>query len=419
MESIQETNQKPESPAELAEILQTEILQLNRNIYLPPELIAAHADNIKARPTEALAARQARVQAMAESIKQIGQSHPVLVIETQDDDDYIYEYVDGGCRVEAIALLNAAGLYDQKRVWCSIVPSDVDLYRIAVSSNIHRTQNSLLDMAHICREVRERNGWKGRGAGNKVAEYLGLQRSRVSEYEKLLTAPPKIMERIISGELPTLDAVMKLLTVEPAQQPAVLERAQEIAQTERRAAKPKKVKPESVDVESEATIPVTEELVQALASGQATLEPNPELEPEPEPIKARHIAAATEEVTGKRLSPRNRADTIEFFEQFSAGAGYAKPVLKFCEYFVETFLPGGGDGKTAVKLFDTMVGYKGASSKTLKLAKPPKPVKPMKARRIAGHLIPAKKATTKTAKPATKKAAKRTNAKTGKTTKQQ
>ncbi len=182
--------------------------QLNQNIYLAPEQLTANEANEKARPAERPEDRAARVKIMAQSIAANGQELPVLIVEKTEDDVTTYEYVDGGCRVEAIASLNENGSAPIQ-VWCSLVDPGDDLFKKAVTANIHRTQNSLLDMAHIVQEAFERNSWKGRGGGKKVAEYLGILESRVSEYQKLLHAPPDIKAKIDSGELTSLEAALK------------------------------------------------------------------------------------------------------------------------------------------------------------------------------------------------------------------
>ena len=138
--------------------------QLNMSLYLAPEQLTANEANEKARPAEKPEDRARRVADMAASILANGQEYPVLVVEASEGDVTTYEYVDGGCRVEAIAKLNEENGKVPRQVWCSLVDPKTDLFRQAVVANLHRTQNSLADMGHIVQEAFDRNGWRGRGA---------------------------------------------------------------------------------------------------------------------------------------------------------------------------------------------------------------------------------------------------------------
>ena len=96
--------------------------QKNPSLYLEPELLTANEANEKARPAEKTEDRKARVEQMARSIGLNGQEYPVKIVEIEDAESQVvtYEYVDGGCRVEAIALLNETpGALPPMKVWCS------------------------------------------------------------------------------------------------------------------------------------------------------------------------------------------------------------------------------------------------------------------------------------------------------------
>ncbi len=327
--------------------------QLNQNLYLAPEQLTANEANEKARPAEKPEDRAARVKIMAQSIAANGQELPVLVIEKVEDDVTTYEYVDGGCRVEAVAALNEADKSEVK-VWCSLVEPDQDLFKLATSANIHRTQNSMLDMAHIVQEAFDRNGWKGKGAGKKVAEYLGIQESRVSEYQKLLHAPPDVKAKIESGELQTLEAALKLMSMPADKREEVGRRAQEIAQEEAEEAAERK--------------------------GKRKGNPRPEVptyqpgkhKPNMPKVKTKHVERAAKEKGVETTStPRAKSEISEFFEQVS-DAAYPKPAVAFADYFVGTWMKGEGSDRKARELFDAAVGVK-APRKTVKPTPAPKP----------------------------------------------
>ncbi len=342
--------------------------QLNQNLYLAPEQLTANEANEKARPAEKPEDRAARVRLMAQSIAANGQELPVLAVEVTADDVTTYEYVDGGCRVEAIATLNnspadfpeGVGGHDLK-VWCSLVEPDADLFKLATSANIHRTQNSMLDMAHIVQEAFDRNGWRGKGGGKKVAEYLGIQESRVSEYQKLLHAPPDVKSKIESGEIATLEAALKLMSMPADKREEVGRRAAEIAQEEADEAAEKKGKRKG-----------------NLTPKVPEFKPGKH-KPNVAKVKTKHVERAAKESGVETSStPRAKSEISEFFEQVSAAA-YPKPAVAFAEYFVGTWMKGDGSDRKARELFDAAVGVK-APRKTVKPPKTagPKPKAPKK-----------------------------------------
>ena len=338
----------------------------DRSIYLSPDELEPNEANIKARPNESLATRSSRVLKMSESIQEIGQKYPVLVVETGID-AFEYQYVDGGCRVDAIRHLNDNGPSYSKlrRVWCTIVPGDSDLFRTAVTANLHRTQNSILEMGMICQEARERNGWKGRGASVKVAEYLGLLPSRVSEYEKIVRgATPDIKRRIESGEIQSVDAALKLMKIEdPAEREKVAERAAEIAKEEQRL----------FDLAAEVPANTTVEHIQQTADrlnglndvAEAYIEKLEKLDEhvevvKPAKVKAKHVDAAARE-TDQPAGPRTRKQIVEFFEA-RTGPAYSLDVVEFCTLLVE-WCAGQHTDKKVGDAFDRMVSLKSKTTK--------------------------------------------------------
>jgi hypothetical protein len=145
-------------------------------------------------------------------------------------------------------------------------------------------------------------GWAGRGGVGKIAEYLGIQRSHCSEYLKILRAPPEILERLQSGEIQGLDPALKAMALKlPEQQAHVIERAAEIAKDEA----------------------VQEHYVK---TGEV-------IEPVKPPVKTRHIEQAVREESDE-AAPRNRKAIVSVFDQVSEAA-YAKPVVKFAEFFAK------------------------------------------------------------------------------------
>jgi hypothetical protein len=316
--------------------------QLNQNIYLAPEQLTANEANEKARPAERPEDRAARVKSMAASIVANGQELPVLIVEKTEDDVTTYEYIDGGCRVEAIATIRENGMPNMQ-VWCVLVDPNLDLFKLATSANIHRTQNSLLDMAHIVQEAFDRNGWRGRGGGKKVAEYLGILESRVSEYQKLLHAPADVKAKIDSGELTSLEAALKLMAMPADKREEIGTRAVELAKEEEE---------EKAERKSKRGHNPTPKV--------PLYDPNKH---KPATVKAKHVEKAAKEKGVETTStPRAKSEIAEFFEAVSAAA-YPKPAVAFAEYFAGTWMKGEGSDRRARELFDSAVGMKAAKSK--------------------------------------------------------
>ena len=308
--------------------------QRNLTLYLDPAQLVANDANDKARPAEGARARKARVAAMVQSLTANGQTTPISVVEV----DGAYEYVDGGCRVEAMVELG------WQEVWATKCDPADDLFRTAVVSNLHRTQHSLLDMAQICREVRERHGWKGRGGQKKVAEYLGIAEPRVSEFEKLLYATDAVKARIESGEIGSLDAALKLLSVEGSKQEEVAARAAEIA-AEEEAAKPEKVVTNGETWRKDGDKPVKE------------------AKPAKPKVKAKHVAKAAAEVEPQSAPLPTLIDVKDFFRSISFD--YPAPAYKFAKDFLSWLKdPTTTTLSVVASSFSTLVG------KTVKATKP-------------------------------------------------
>lgn len=352
-----------------------EIDQRNLQLYLPPSMLVQGEANQKARPTETPEQRAARVAKMAHALyTSRKQNYPVLAVEVfGGEGEANYEYVDGGARVDAIQYLIDREAefpdieqYGLANVWVSLLDPSTDLFQTAFRSNLDREGVGLMDMAMAVREAKDRNGFKGVGAGNAVAEYLGIPKSRVSEYEKILRGPEKVKAMIRSGEISSLDVALKIMA-NPEEAERTAQRAQQLAEEEaqERASKGKKGRKgggsEDEPVEGEPAAPA--------------------------PIKAKHAARAARE-GGARVS-RTSNDLAEWFGKISL-ASHPERAVKYAEAYA-----GWKRGKVSDKkwlgMFDAAVG----ADKVVKPAKVSKPAKP-----------PVKKTAKKAAKPAKKKAPK-------------
>lgn len=325
--------------------------QKNQNLYLAPEQLTANEANEKARPAEKPEDRARRVSEMAQSIAANGQEYPVLIVEQTFDggETITYEYVDGGCRVEAIAKLNdnpeefpeGVGGHDWS-VWCSLVDPTEDLFKKAVVANLHRTQNSILDMGHIVQEAFDRNNWKGRGSGKKVAEYLGIGESRVSELLKIVRADGPLKSMIDRGEVTSVDAALKILETPVEKRVEVTERARAIA----------------AEDEAEDAKKANKAKGNGKGKGKGG-NPTPKVplfdpmkhKPAVAKVKAKHVEAAKRD-TGVDKSPRAKSEVAAFFEAVSPAA-YGPKAVSFAEYMVK-WMGGEGTDKTLREKFDAI-----------------------------------------------------------------
>jgi ParB-like chromosome segregation protein Spo0J len=334
-------------------------VSMAQNLYLDPNLLTPNEANERARPTESPAQREARVGRMAQSIAANGQQQPVLVIAVRDGDspDFVrYEFVDGGSRVEAIAKLNEQNSgkgSEPLPVWCVEVQADDDLYKRALVGNLHREQNSVLDLASITQEVFDRNGWRGRGGAKKVAEYLGLSESRVSELQSIYhKASDKLRQLMRDGRVTNIEVALQLLAVPEDKQEEVLNRAVQFAAEEAEEKQQVKLVGKATSKGGKSSSADTG--ADDKPAGDAQSKP---LAPAKNArVGTKHVRAAAAEagVQVSRPSKRSNKDVVDFFEGYTEDGVYSPTVQAFAAYFVK-WLKGEGTAETAWKKFEAMV----------------------------------------------------------------
>lgn len=351
----------------------------NMSIYLLPEQMTPNEANEKARPGETPTRRAERVAKMAASIRTAGQTSPVRVIEITEDDSVRYEYVDGGSRVDAIALINDENSRLAKpkaalKVWCSIIAGEADLFQIAVVSNLVREGNGILELCAIVKETAERNGWAGkRGENRKVADYLSMPESRVSELKKIgEKATPKVKAMIASGELASIEAVLRLVGLPDDKIESIADRAVEIAK-ERAAEKAQEMHvtsetgvtvvtesflPDGTPVPASTDTPVSSDATATTATTATTT-----LAPVTATTSDVRTAASEQ---GESIGPLSKKDLLDYFAE-KVGPAYPESIQKFCEYFVDSYAKGLGTDRTANKLFDIMTLQSAETKATNKL----------------------------------------------------
>lgn len=200
-----------------------------RTLYLRPSEIKISEANQRARPGSTPKIEPRRLQRLAASL-QSSQIVPVLI-----DNDR--ELIDGARRREAALLIeNTTGQPFYLR--CEIGAFPAAGLQVAAHANIHRSQLTPLQLAHLIANIRKENDWTGT---KKVADYLGVSRAQVSQHDKLLHRPADmpqatyddLIAKVGSGLIGADTAFYALTHVEAPKSAKVLSRAQEIADAEK------------------------------------------------------------------------------------------------------------------------------------------------------------------------------------------
>jgi ParB-like chromosome segregation protein Spo0J len=316
-----------------------------------------------------------RIERLANVIERDGQLDAVIVTIEDGLENVI---IAGHRRRRAISMLNERRTAKGQPLMTvrARLDTDGDLKRKARTSNVQREDLSPMDLALEIQTIREEHKWEGFPGAKKVADYLGIELTTVTQHEKLLTGSKEVQEKVHAGELTTQSA-FDMLNVKPEAIVPVLERAQEIQEQKDRRLTPRaRKRREGKGIEDGSRIEHPA-VVQAIRE--------------------------TPNATDKPIA-RTRKEILETLEQFDSPA-YGHPdgaVNIFIRYFIDKFAAGIGTPDTMRKKFDAMV---------LKAPKGTKPEKPVESKPDAKAKIklPAKKkvASATEAKPAKKTPAKK------------
>jgi ParB/RepB/Spo0J family partition protein len=200
-------------------------------VFLHPSQLKTDPQTDHARPGPAPADEDQSIGELATELLEIGQIVP-LVVEQRADGYYV---IEGRRRMKAgLAIETDDATFELACAVCNVKESDP--LQLAIHANLKRRGYSPLQMAHLCKVLRELHKWEGT---KEVAAYLRVSRALVSQHDKLLQKPEGMEETVYQGLLAKLssgqmgsDAAFYALTqVQPAKAGKVLERAGEIART--------------------------------------------------------------------------------------------------------------------------------------------------------------------------------------------
>lgn len=257
--------------------------------------------DLEARPGPVSANEAERVEALAQSMRELGQIVP-CVVEYRDGEPWL---VDGKRRLKAAKLLG-------NRLACiERIDRNGDALRAAIHANLQRRGYGPLQFAHLCAQLRKEHSWEGT---KELAEYLMVSRATISQHDKLLKKPDgmdgqtyqSLLEKVVSGRMGADTAFYTLTHVEPARAAEVLQKASE------RADKPSTITP------ARKTSPRGQKSQET--ASHKTVKP-PSAPPKPPVIKKADVRAAAREAKAiKSDIQRTTADLFKLFEVLKSGA---------------------------------------------------------------------------------------------------
>lgn len=306
----------------------SEPLDTNMILSLPPEEIKIKKELAvrKFADSQSPETEKEAIERMAITMIDEGQLQPVVV---SDDGKGGFFLIAGHRRRAAAALINSGGVkskYDPAKkgpflLDCrvrEIEPGD-DLKRIARLENTQRKNFSAMDLALNIADVVESNGWgNAPDWSKKVAEYMGLNRTTVSQHRKLLTLDKSIQKQVHAEEI-TVNAALTLVSdkIAPEKREDVAREAKKLA-AEEKSLKDKAAKKKAA--------PSTK----------------------PAPVQKKHVVAAARAKSAIDKSKRSQKEICSFFDELT-GPAYAKPMQSFAEYFGKWAAGEGSDSALTAK----------------------------------------------------------------------
>lgn len=293
---------------------------------LPPEIRLDPYFAVRPYSQENTDDEDKRVEKLAASLEELGQTDALLITED-------HRLIAGHRRRRAAILINEARTRVGKplfRLRCSIDLSGGDLRRKAIHSNLHRRENSAMDMAYLCTCLRNEHDWRGWPGTKRLSDYLGVDAATINQYEKLMGVERQVQNRVHLGQL-SVQSALDLLKVPQGQRLSALARAQEIQEEEdldRTLARYRNGK---------QSIAKTTELIQEPTRHVAR----------PAVIKAireRHI------VTTQKIS-LSRSELVRSIGQFDAN-GFTQEQRDFARYFASEYAPGLGSPEELRRRFE-------------------------------------------------------------------
>jgi ParB/Sulfiredoxin domain len=295
-------------------------------LLLPHEIHIDQRYNV--RPFSGNSVREEeRIRELSASMDSLGQLDNLLLTPDQ-------VLIAGHRRRKAALMLNESRTAMGRplmRLRCSVDSSNGDLRRKAISSNLHRRDQSPMDLAFLMVQIRQEYSWQGPDGTRQLCKYLGICRMAVSQYERLLSCEKQLQDRIHEGIVSLQSALDLLKTLpSPAERAKALERAvaiQEENLTERAMAAYQR------NPRNRAIVTRT------LTAPRARRIEHPAI-----------VAAIREQRTGK-CGCLSRAELVGSIAQFDQG-DYPEPVRQWARYFTSVYAQGLGTSQELRKKFE-------------------------------------------------------------------
>ena len=367
-------------------------------LEVDPDLILEDPDVKALREWSGVSTQELKIPELARTIQEEGQTVPCTVRETPDG----YMMVDGERRKAAVKMLRDEGEDIQLRVLVDPSANDDSALRAALLSFTQHEDLTPIEFANAVKLLRRRFHWAGGQGTQEIASFLGVSPATVTQAERLLMLPVEIQDKVASGQLKA-NAALEGATSPVEVQPAVFEKAEEIAEAEAKvkrekkaakdaakdaakAAKSKKKKLEPVKVPFVSGAVKDKKKLKALREerekvGQATGEglPNadagegaePSVDPEtpqdttpvatdvptvPAKIEGKHVRAAQRQVPGALPEPKapKVVEVIAMFEGWT-DVRYPTVMVEFAYRMID-WLHGRAKDESVRKSWDDVAG---------------------------------------------------------------
>jgi len=342
---------------------------------IPANEIVIPAEHRLSRPGPLPPNEQKKIDAFAQSIREVGQIEPIKV--RWDAGGELWHLVAGGRRV--LAMRSIRPDYPVEAIEDF---GDVPARRIAIHENIHRRNYTPLQFATLCRDLQLENGWTGT---KELSEYIGVSRAQISQHLKLLTKPvdmpqetyEDLLARLNSGVIGADTAFFALTQIKEKELPAVVQRATENAIAEALAEPATESEPPPTGL---APTNQTQKLSPAVGKGSKSGEKKPAVKrdaksttanvPEPEwmrkqreaskqrkleKVKAGSLTVAQLKAAAKELdaiktpAARSLSDLSTLVSKKLATPAYPDPMRNFLTFLVAEWLPGEADDDAVVQ----------------------------------------------------------------------
>jgi ParB-like chromosome segregation protein Spo0J len=166
---------------------------------------------------------KASVAAFAAKIRSQGLIQPLGVASVNGG----FELRHGYRRKAALDMIAAQDKTPKMPVLCTLVADDEDKFEVAAHENLQQKSLTTMEFALLCAETRKRYDWQGESNTMKVAKFLGVSKTQVTQHEKLLLLSKAEQRQVHTGAI-TAQAAFDLASIDPALRESIVKRAAEI-----------------------------------------------------------------------------------------------------------------------------------------------------------------------------------------------